>query len=168
MRALLVVMALSVPVAASASNCPVGVTDQLEGLYGWQLARQNTSGRGDLGLVIKRLTPALYQQLKRAWDLDPRVDGAYLDFDVFSGTQVTTFAASVTGCRKLSGERIDADVAVRAGLRDRAAEAPVLLTYQMQRMGDAWRIADIRYGTSGHLLTNTLSQLLKAASRAPR
>ena len=168
MRALLLVVALSVPVAASASNCQAEVTDQLEGLYAWQVARQNTSGRGDLGLVIKRLTPALYQQLKRAWNLNPRVDGAYLDFDVFSGTQVTTFAASVTACRKLSGERIDADVAVRAGLRDRAAEAPVLLTYQMQRMGDTWRIADIRYGTSGHLLTNTLSQLLKAASRAPR
>ena len=47
-------------------------------------------GRGDLDQQRPRFTADLFELLKQAWDLDPRTDGAYLDFDVFSGTQMAT------------------------------------------------------------------------------
>ena len=148
--------------------------DRLDGLYRWHLTAQAEQQRGDLTLQKQTFTPELYDQLNRAWNLDPQVDGAFLDFVVFSGTQVSTFGAEVTGCHKLypavnamSPEVITASVAVRAGLRGRASEIPQQLSYRLIRSDNGWVISDLVYnhqnGTSSSL-SDLLRSILTSAS----
>ena len=157
-------------VAAAPRHCPGGVMVQLNGLYQWQLARQNSGSRGDLALVRQRFTPSLFALLQRAWDLDPQVDGAYLDFDVFSGTQMNTYGAGVQRCQVLGVNLVNARVAVALGRGGRRDPSPSLLDYRMVRNGSGWRISEITYLSNGqsHTLTSSLSNLLRAASRSPR
>ena len=80
------------------------------------------------------------RQLKRT------SDGRYLDFDVFSDTQVMTFGATVTGCSAEIGNSIQATVNVQAGLRGRTGEPPRKLLYELKRDSTgSWRINDITY-----------------------
>ena len=159
---------LATALTSGAAACPQQVTDRLDDLYRWHLAAQTEQQRGDLTLQKQTFTPELYDQLNRAWDLDPRVDGAFLDFVVFSGTQVSTFGAEVIGCHKLypavnawSPEVISAFVAVRAGLRGRTSETPQQLSYRLIRSDNGWVISDLVYnhqnGTS-----SSLSELLRS------
>ena len=158
---------LATALTSSAAACPQQVTERLDELYRWHLAAQAEQQRGDLTLQKQTFTPELYDQLNRAWHLDPRVDGAFLDFVVFSGTQVSTFGAEVIGCHKLYPavnalfpEVIRASVAVRAGLRGRASEIPQQLSYLLIRSDNGWVISDLVYnhqnGTS-----SSLSELLR-------
>jgi hypothetical protein len=82
---------------AASASCPAPVVDQLDGLYRWQVARQDERGPIDLSSQQGRFTPGLDQQLPAAHQLNP-ADGRFVDFDVFSGTQVRTFGARVLGC----------------------------------------------------------------------
>ena len=159
---------LATALTSSAAACPQQVTERLDELYRWHLAAQAEQQRGDLTLQKQTFTPELYDQLNRAWHLDPRVDGAFLDFVVFSGTQVSTFGAKVIGCHKLypavnafSPEVITASVEVRAGLRGRASEPPQQLSYRLIRSDNGWVISDLVYnhqnGTS-----SSLSELLRS------
>ena len=159
---------LATALTSGAAACPQQVTNRLDELYRWHLAAQAEQQRGDLTLQKQTFTPELYDQLNRAWDLDPQVDGAFLDFVVFSGTQVSTFGAEVIGCHKLypavnalSPEVITASVAVRAGLRGRASEIPQQLSYRLIRSDNGWVISDLVYnhqnGTS-----SSLSELLRS------
>ena len=141
---------LATALTSSAAACPQQVTERLDELYRWHLAAQAEQQRGDLTLQKQTFTPELYDQLNRAWHLDPRVDGAFLDFVVFSGTQVSTFGAKVIGCHKLypavnafSPEVITASVEVRAGLRGRASEPPQQLSYRLIRSDNGWVISDL-------------------------
>ena len=165
---------LATALTSSAAACPQQVTEHLDDLYRWHLAAQAEQQRGDLTLQKQTFTPELYDQLDRAWDLDPRVDGAFLDFVVFSGTQVSTFGAEVIGCHKLypavnawSPEVITASVAVRAGLRGRASEIPQQLSYRLIRSDNGWVISDLVYnhqnGTSSSL-SELLRSILSSAS----
>jgi len=159
---------LATALTSGAAACPQQVTNRLDELYRWHLAAQAEQQRGDLTLQKQTFTPELYDQLNRAWDLDPQVDGAFLDFVVFSGTQVSTFEAEVIGCHKLypavnalSPEVISAFVAVRAGLRGRTSEPPQQLSYRLIRSDNGWVISDLVYnhqnGTS-----SSLSELLRS------
>jgi hypothetical protein len=91
-----------------------------------------------------RFTDGLYQKLRRAYGLDP-ASGRYVDFDLFSGTQVSTFGAKV-----------------QAGLRNRPSEAPQRLRYQLVRgPAGTWKIADIVYPhPAGFRLSSYLAELL--------
>ena len=96
------------------------------------------------------------------------MDGAFLDFVVFSGTQVSTFGAEVIGCHKLYPavnalfpEVITASVEVRAGLRGRASEPPQQLSYRLIRSDNGWVISDLIYNhQSGTSIS--LSELLRS------
>ena len=158
---------LATALTSGAAACPQQVTDRLDDLYRWHLAAQREQQRGDLTLQKQTFTPELYDQLNRAWDLDPQVDGAFLDFVVFSGTQVSTFGAEVMGCHKLhhavndlSPEVITASVAVRAGLRGRTSEPPQQLSYRLIRSDNGWVISDLVYNHQNGT-TSSLSELLR-------
>ncbi len=154
----------AVPAAAAAPvPCPAPLVAQIDGLYRWQVARQDVPGPIDLSSQAGRFTPALARQLRAAFRLDPVADGRFVDFDVFSGTQVGTFGARVLGCKPLQGGDLEALVAVQAGLRNRPAEAPQQLRYRMRPgPGGTWRIADIHYpGNPGFRLSSFLADLLK-------
>ena len=73
---------------------------QLDGLYHWQARRMD--GNEDLAKALssqrQRFTPSLYKLLLEARSLTATGDGRFLDFDVFSNTQVSTYGAMVTGC----------------------------------------------------------------------
>lgn len=150
-----------------AEACPAGVVEQLNGLYAWQVARQDAPGRGDLDAQSQRFTADLFAPLKQAWDLDPRTDGAYLDFDVFSGTQMATYGAEVRRCQSLTPDQIDAEVAVAWGRGGQPVPTPSLLDYRMVREHDRWRISEITYRSADepYTLSSTLTNLLKAVAR---
>ena len=172
--ALLPLAALLLPVAPTLaagpplSACPPAVVELIDGLYRWQLARQNQSGPMLLISERQRFTPGLYSQLVRAAALRPG-EGPFLDFDVFSGTQVSTFGARVDGCTG-QGASLQAAVAVEAGLRGRTSERPQQLRYSLQQDSSGrWRIADITYlhnqpETPPSSLSGILADLLKPAA----
>ena len=147
--------------AAAIAPCPAPVKAQLDGLYLWQVARQELRGPLEIASQKGLFTDELYQKLRRAYALDP-ASGRYVDFDLFSGTQVHTFGAKVLGCTALPGGVMEALVSVKAGLRDRPSEAPHQLRYQliMDPVG-TWKIADIVYpDPPGSRLTSFLAELL--------
>ena len=148
---------------AAIAPCPAPVQAQLDGLYRWQVARQDLHGPLKISSQKGRFTDGLFQKLRRAYALDP-ASGRFVDWDLFSGTQVYTFGAKVLGCTALPGGVMEALVSVKAGLRDRLSEAPQQLRYQlvMDPFG-TWKIADIVYSAnSGYNrpLTSFLAELL--------
>ena len=135
-------------VTAADGPCPKGVVDQLDGLYRWQVQRmeQSSDPVKALSSQRQRFTPSLFELLLQARQLTPARDSRYLDFDVFSNTQVSTFGARVTGCSAEIGNSIRARVDVQAGLRGRSGEPPRKLLYEMNRDSTGnWRINDITY-----------------------
>lgn len=156
----------AIAAAAAPVACPAPVTAQIDGLYRWQVARQNERGPIDLSSQRSRFMPGLYDQLSRAYLMSP-ADGGFVDFDVFSGTQVTTFGATVVGCVLGGQGSLEALVDVQAGLVNRAREQPVRLGYQMRPgSDDDWKVADIRYpGDPGFRLSSYLADLLASPSR---
>ena len=119
---------MEVLLIAALSACPAAVSQQLDGLYRWQIERHNSSAPRDLSSQRQRFTPELYQQLQQGFALTPERDGRFVDFDVFSGTQVTTFGARVSGCSRIKSGRINAQVSVDTGLRGRSSGRPEQLS----------------------------------------
>ena len=143
-------MAVEVPRADSKLNleCPNGVHQQLDGLYRWQVQRMDQADGPTAALASQRdrFTPGLYTLLLEASQLNPTEHGRYLDFDVFSDTQVRTFGAVVTGCSAVDGHSIQAAVDVQAGLRQQASGAPRQLIYNLTlNCKDQWQINEITY-----------------------
>lgn len=155
------VLAVAVPGAGMAAPCPAGVIEQLDGLYRWQLERQSQSGPMLFASQLPRFTPGLAALLEQATTLTP-ADGRFVDFDLFSGTQVETLGAQVLGCSADPSGATVAEVAVRTGLRGRPAEAPHQLRYVMEPSPtQGWRIANIVYpGEPTFRLSTYLEQLL--------
>ena len=142
--------------------CPAAVSQQLDGLYRWQIERQNSPSPRNLSSQRQRFTAELYQQLQQGFALTPAQDGRFVDFDVFSGTQVTTFGAKVSGCTRLKAGSINAEVSVDTGLGGRSSGRPQQLEYRMVLRDGLWHIADIHYpGEPGFSLSSFLSSLLK-------
>ncbi|MEA5391846.1 hypothetical protein VB738_11320 [Cyanobium gracile UHCC 0139] len=150
-------------VAVALAPCPVPVKTQLDGFYRWQVARQDIRGPIEIRSQQSRFTNGLYQKLRRAYGLDP-ASGRFVDFDLFSGTQVSTLGAKVLSCTATPGAGLEALVAVQAGLRNRPIEAPQLLRYQLVRgPTGSWKIADIVYPhPTGFRLSSYLAELLGA------
>ena len=147
--------------AVALTPCPAPVKAQLDGLYRWHVAGQDLRGPIELKSQKNRFTDGLYQKLRRAYALDPN-SGRFVDFDLFSATQVSTFGAKVLGCTALPGGGLEALVAVQAGLRKRPLEAPQQLRYQLVRgPAGSWKIADIVYAhPAGFRLSSYLAELL--------
>ncbi|MCP9835497.1 MULTISPECIES: ABC transporter substrate-binding protein [unclassified Cyanobium] len=147
--------------AVALAPCPAPVKAQLDGLYRWHVAGQDLRGPIELKSQQSRFTDGLYQKLRRAYALDPN-SGRFVDFDLFSATQVSTFGAKVLGCTAAPGGGLEALVAVQAGLRNRPLEAPQKLRYQLVRgPAGSWKIADIVYAhPAGFRLSGSLAELL--------
>ena len=147
---------------AALSACPPDLSQQIDGLYRWQIERQNSHSPRNLSSQRQRFTPELYQQLQQGFALTPMRDGRFVDFDVFSGTQVTTFGATVSGCSWLKAGSVNAQVAVDTGLGGRSSGRPQQLEYRMVQRDGRWRIADIHYpGEPRFSLSSFLNSLLK-------
>ena len=147
---------------AALSSCPLDLSQQIDGLYRWQIERQNSHSPRNLSSQRQRFTPELYQQLQQGFALTPMRDGRFVDFDVFSGTQVTTFGATVSCCSWLKAGSVNAQVAVDTGLGGRSSGRPQQLEYRMVQRDGRWRIADIHYpGEPGFSLSSFLNSLLK-------
>ena len=148
MLPLLTASLITMAMPAADVPCPKAVINQLDGLYRWQVKRMEQRGDAVKALATQRqrFTPSLFELLMEARQLTPSRDGRYLDFDVFSNTQVSTFGARVTGCSAEIGNSIRARVDVQAGLRGRSGEPPRKLLYKLNRDSTGnWRINDITY-----------------------
>ena len=147
-------------------TCPPALVAGLEQLYQWHQRRE--AGRPDFTPVARLFTSSLLSDLRRAYALEPGRDGRFVDFDLFSGTQVSTFGASIEGCRSLDARLMEVSVMVQVGLRGRPSEAPQHLLYRVQRnpsTSSAWRIDDITYpGSAPFHLRSFLQRLLQPAS----
>ena len=143
MHPLLATSLIATVVTTADGPCPKGVVDQLDGLYRWQVQRMDQRGDAVKALATQRqrFTASLFELLMEARQLTPTRDGRYLDFDVFSNTQVSTFGARVTGCSAEKGNSILARLDVQAGLRGRSGEPPRKLLYELNRDSTgSWRI----------------------------
>ena len=139
-------IALSVP--AADGPCPRGVVDQLDGLYRWQVQQMDNSDDPATALSSQRqrFTPSLFKLLIEARQLTPARDGRFIDFDVFSNTQVATYGAKVKGCSAQKGNSIQAEVAVDVGLRGQSSGIPQRLLYELNKGNTgSWRINNITY-----------------------
>ena len=148
MLSLLATSLIAVAVPAADGACPKGVIDQLDGLYHWQVKRMDSNEDPAKALFSQRqrFTPSLFELLIKARQLTPTRDGRYLDFDVFSGTQVLTFGAKIKGCSARETDSIQAKVDVQAGLRGRSGEPPSQLLYELnQDSKGSWLINNITY-----------------------
>ena len=153
--AVLPVLAASLITAASPATqpplnlaCPTGVLQQLDELYHWQVQRMDhpDAPTATLSSQRDRFTPELFTLLMEARQLTPTKDGRFLDFDVFSNTQVRTFSAVITGCSAAEKNSILAAVEVQAGLRKTPSATPRRLEYELKRDSTGhWRIDDITY-----------------------
>ena len=145
--ALTAVLMASSAAAGHAGSCPRGVLAQLNGLYRWHVASQS---RDTFSTQKKRFTPSLYNRINKAFALSPEKDGRFVDFDIFSDTQVATFGADVLACYPATGTKLEAIVAVRTGLRGMESEFPQLLRYRMIKDSKGqWRIRNILWGNYG-------------------
>ncbi len=143
-------IALEVPATHAPLDlaCPDGVNQQLDGLYRWQVQRMDQADGPKAALASQRdrFTPGLFKLLFEASQLSPTKHGRYLDFDVFSDTQVRTFGALVTGCSADDGHSIQATVNVQAGLRQQPSGTPRQLIYHLTLNGTGqWQINEITY-----------------------
>ena len=148
MHPLLATSLIATVVTTADGPCPKGVVDQLDGLYRWQVQRMDQHGDAVKALATQRqrFTASLFELLMEARQLTPTRDGRYLDFDVFSGTQVLTFGAKIKGCSARETDSIQAKVDVQAGLRGRSGEPPSQLLYELnQDSKGSWRINNITY-----------------------
>ena len=148
MLSLLATSLIAVAVPAADGACPEGVIDQIDGLYQWHVKPVDDNEDPDKAFASQRqrFTASLFELLMEARQLTPTRDGRYLDFDVFSNTQVSTFGARVTGCSAEKGNSILARLDVQAGLRGRSGEPPRKLLYELNRDSTgSWRINNITY-----------------------
>ena len=148
MLSLLATSLIAVAVPAADRACPRGVIDQLDGLYRWQVQQMENSDDPATALSSQRqrFTPSLFKLLMEARQLTPARDGRFIDFDVFSNTQVATYGAKVKGCSAEKGNSIQAEVAVDVGLRGRSSGSPRRLLYELNKNGaGSWRINKITY-----------------------
>ena len=152
---------------ASAGPCPSGVVNQLDGLYRWQVQRmdQRVDRIKALSSQRQRFTPSLFELLLQANKLQPTIDGRFIDFDVFSSSQVYTFGAKVTGYSAQKATSIQNKVNVEVGLRGRPG-IPRRLLYEMNKDSKgSWRINNITYlDKPGFQLRPYLKDLLRPAS----
>ncbi len=154
---------ITVPLRAEAEHdCPPAVRAQVDGLYRWQLARQERPGPIAIGSQRERFTQQLFSLLDRAYALTP-ADGRFVDFDPFSGTQVSTLGAELQECHPDQAGQLMARVAVQAGLRGRSAGPAQQLGFVLaQTPQEGWRIADIVYSRERSFrLTTYLKELLE-------
>jgi hypothetical protein len=151
----------ALPVAAA--PCPPAAAGVIDGLYRWVKTWERANDPLNLASQAQRFTPALNGQLNRALALTP-ADGRFVDFNIFNGTQVSTFGARVLGCAPSGGVGLEAWVAVRVGISSRTAEEPpqTLRFRLVPGAGGRWQIADIVYpGTPELRLSTYLADLLK-------
>lgn len=134
-------LALVIEAGAIASPAPETVVTQF---YQWWVQSQD-QGRQRLSQQRAAFTPELYQQLVQAFRKQPQ-DGAWLDFDPFSFTQVSTQGMKVRSVRQSpSNPRVaEVDIEVMAGLRGRSGTA-VPMKVLLRQGGDRWQIDNLIY-----------------------
>ena len=148
MLSLLATSLIAVAVPAVDRACPKGVIAQIDGLYQWHVKPFDGNEDPDKAFSSQRqrFTPSLFKLLLEARQLTPARDGRFLDFDVFSNTQVATYGAKVKGCSAEKGNSIQAEVAVGVGLRGQASGIPQRLLYELNKGNTgSWRINNITY-----------------------
>jgi len=131
----------SLTTVAIATPPPQTVVTQF---YQWLIQHPDHS-RERLEQQQQSLTPALYKELRAAFRKQPQ-DGAWLDFDPFSYTQVSTLGMRVRHVRPSATDprQTEVDIDVIAGLRGRQGTA-VPIKVILKQTGDRWQIDNLVY-----------------------
>ena len=157
---------IATTVPATLKPCPEGVINQIDGLYRWHVQRMGKSSDPveALSSQLQRFTPSLFELLIEARQLHALRDGRFLDIDVFSNTQASTYSAKVTGCSTEKAGSIMAAVDVQAGLRPPGMTSRLRYELNKDSKGN-WRINNISY-LDGHVfqLRPFLQELVNPAT----
>lgn len=153
---------IAILVPETSATCPPQVNTQLNSLYDWHIQRNLKSyedpdidrePREELILSQQdRFTPSLFQLLYQGLKRKQGPDG-WIDFDVFSNSQVNTVAAKVVGCSDVERNKILAAVDVSVSLHpERSPGPPSRLLYEMKKdKAGSWLINNITYLTNDDL-----------------
>ncbi len=76
----------------------------IDGLYRWVETWERANAALNPASQAHRFTPALNGQIQRALALTP-AEGRFVDFNIFNGTQVSTFGARGAGLRPRQRKR---------------------------------------------------------------
>jgi len=131
-------LVLSLQTRTIAADAPQTVVTQF---YQWYVKDQDRL-RERISQQRDSFDPALYQQLTQAFQKQPS-DGQFLDFDPFSGTQVSSYKATVRNVQKTSNTKADVNIDVYAGLRSPGKPVPIRVVVVQQN--DRWRINNLVY-----------------------
>lgn len=129
--------------APAASGCPAEAARTVNRLYDWYI-NAGDAYRDQLQQQKQLFVSAFYADLQAAFRLAPTAEVS-LDSDPFNGVQGSSYGYQLQRCRMEGKWRLQAQVAVRAGLGpQRASDRVVNLV--LRRSGNAWLISDIAYG----------------------
>jgi len=139
-----------------AADAPQVVVSQF---YQWYVQNQDHA-RERIAQQRAAFDPAFYQQLVQAFQKGPE-DGAWLDVDPFSGTQVGTYRIAVKSIAKKDDFTAEVNIDVYAGLGPTRVEA-VPIKVLLSNQNNTWQIQNIIYVRGwGNLLCE-----LRAINRA--
>ena len=129
--------------APAASGCPAEAARTVTRLYDWYI-NAGDAYRDQLQQQKQLFVSAFYADLQAAFRPAPPAK-VFLDSDPFNGVQVSSYGYQLQRCRMEGNGRLQAQVAVRAGLGpQRASDRVVNLV--LRRSANAWLISDIAYG----------------------
>jgi Protein of unknown function (DUF3828) len=130
---------------ALAQTAPQTTVDRF---YQWYLMNDRVSDKISQQKAV--FTPELYDQLVQAWAKQPGKDSEFVDFDVFSGTQVRTVKAVVKSTRQpFPNETAEVDVDLYEGRRGTSTtNKPITVKVLLSRKDGSWHIRNLVYPDS--------------------
>jgi len=133
----------AVPTPAVAPGCPPEAARRITQLYTWYLGAGDAY-RARIQEQRQVFAPALYADLRAAFQLEPSSGQGFLDFNPFNGVQTDSYGFRLDRCDAVGGDQLVAHLLVKAGLGpDRAIGQPINLRLRRDAMG--WQIVDFEY-----------------------
>jgi hypothetical protein len=131
--------------------------------YEWYI-RNNDQYRDRIAEQQRVFTPELYRNLVAAFQKQPQ-DGAWLDFDPFSNTQVGSFSVVVRSVRQSPQNNLttEVDIDIYAGLRRPGTPVPIKVLVGQQ--DGQWQIKNLVYMSTWDNLLCYLKEINQAANR---
>ena len=153
----------AVPTPAVAPGCPPEAARRITQLYTWYLGAGDAY-RDRIQEQQQVFAPALYSDLRAAFQLEPSAGQGFLDFDPFNGVQTDSYGFRLERCDAVGGHQLVAHLLVKAGLGpNRATDQPINL--QLRRDATGWQIIEFEYSLTPSADSFKLRPVLRSLLR---